>query len=142
VSRRLLALLAPVLLVAAVVAGCGDSSQMDIGPYLGTWHRVEAGAPDPDFTLTISRHGDAAVVIFASHTNGMSERVPATGEDGYLACALPTDETGLPAQDGASAASDLQLSLDEDGRLVVDLVLGDGTLEPVWIFDRAAAGEP
>jgi hypothetical protein len=138
VSRRLLALLASALLVAAAVAGCGGSSQTDIGPYLGTWQRVEAGAPDPDFTLTIARHDDSPVVSFANHTSGMSKRVPATAADGYLACTLPTDETGLPAQDGVPAESDLRLSLDENGQLVVDLVLGDGTLEPVWIYDRAA----
>jgi hypothetical protein len=142
VSRRLLALLAPVLLVAAAVAGCGGSSQTDIGPYQGTWQRVEAGAPDPGFTLTIARHDESAVVTFANRTNGMSESVPATAEDGYLACTLPSGETGLPAQAGAPVESDLQLSLDENGQLVVDLVLGDGTLEPVWIYDRGAASSP
>ncbi len=35
--------------------------------------------------------------------------------------------------------SDLQLSVDENGQLVVDLVLADGTTEPVWIYDRAPA---
>ena len=38
--------------------------------------------------------------------------------------------------------SELQLSLDENGQLVVDLVLADGTLEPVWIYERMAAPSP
>ena len=141
-NRRLLPALAFVLLAAAGLAGCGGSSQTDIGPYLGTWQRVEAGAPDPDFTLTIARHDDAAVVTFANHTNGMSERVPAAAEDGYLACTLPTGDTPLPAQDGVPEESHLRLSLDENGQLVVDLVLGDGTLEPVWIYDRGTGPSP
>jgi hypothetical protein len=36
----------------------------------------------------------------------------------------------------------LRLSVDENGRLVVDLVLGDGTLEPIWIYERAAGAAP
>jgi hypothetical protein len=49
-----------------------------------------------------------------------------------------------PAAPGVPAESDLRLSPDESGRLAVDLVLADGTLEPVWVCERApgAAAEP
>ena len=67
----------------------------------------------------------------------------ATAEDGYLACSLPTGDDPAPAPvAGVPAESDLQLSLDENGQLVVDLVLADGTLEPVWIYERGAAPSP
>jgi hypothetical protein len=32
--------------------------------------------------------------------------------------------------------------MDENGQLVVDLVLADGTTEPVWIYEQAPAGSP
>jgi len=141
VSRRLLALLAACLLVAAA-AGCGGSPAEDVAPYLGAWQRLEGGAPDPLSTLTIARRDDAVSATFADQTRGASVTVPATAEDGYLACTLPAGDTGLPVLDGSPAQSDLQLSLDENGQLVVDLVLEDGTLEPVLIYDRAAAPSP
>ena len=141
--RRLLALLAFLVLAAAVAAGCGGSPATDVAPYLGVWQRVEAGAPNPDFTLTIARRDDAAGVTFANVSNGMSETVAATAEDGYLACTLPTGDDPAPSPvPGVPAESDLQLSLDDNGQLVVDLVLADGTLEPVWIYERAAASSP
>jgi hypothetical protein len=141
--RRLLALLASVVLAAAVAAGCGGSPAADVAPYLGVWQRVEAGAPNPDFTLTIARRDDAAGVTFASVSSGRSETVAATAEDGYLACSLPTGDDPAPSlAPGVPAASDLQLSLDDNGQLVVDLVLADGTLEPVWIYERAAVPSP
>ena len=162
-NRRLLALLVLVLLAAAAAAaGCGGSSRTDLAPYLGAWQRVEGGVPNPGFTLTIVRQDDAAGATFANPSNGLSETVAAAEEDGYLACTLPTGDTGLQRADGGAspgalaAASpgesppvpgppgevDLQLSLDENGQLVVDLVLADGTLEPVWIYDRAEAPSP
>ncbi len=141
--RRLLALLAFVVLAAAVTAGCGGSPSTDVAPYLGVWQRVEAGAPNPDFTLTIARQDDAAGVTFANVSSGMSETVAATAEDGYLACSLPTGDDPAPSPvAGVPAESDLQLSLDDNGQLVVDVVLADGTLEPVWIYERAAAPSP
>ena len=73
-------------------AGCGGSPSADVGPYLGVWQRVEAGAPNPDFTLTIARRDDAVGATFANLTNGQSQTVAATVEDGYLACTLPTGD--------------------------------------------------
>jgi hypothetical protein len=134
--------LALVLLAAAVVA-CGVSSSPDVGPYLGIWQRVDGGVPDPDFTLNVSRQGDGAAVTFANLSNGRSQTVVATAEDGYLACTLPAgdDPQVQPAAPGSASVptqSDLQLSVDENGQLVVDLVLADGTTEPLWVYDRAA----
>jgi len=134
---------------AALSAGCGGSSSADLGIYLGAWQRVDGGVPDPDFTLTVAEQGDGASVTFANQTNGQSQTVTVTSQDGYLACTLPTGE-GLPTPSTGSgspapgaqqipSASDLQLSVDENGQLVADLVLADGTLEPIWIYDRATA---
>jgi hypothetical protein len=141
VNRRRLLLLAFVVL-AATAAGCGSPSPADLGSYLGTWQRVEGGAPNPEFTLTIALQDDEASATFANLTNGANETVAATAEDGYLACTLPTADTWTPAAEGLPAEADLQLSLDENGQLVVDLVLADGTLEPIWIYDRGAASSP
>jgi hypothetical protein len=135
--------------IAAGFAACGSSSS-DVGPYLGVWQRVEAGAPDPDFTLTVARQGDGAAVTFANLTNGQSRTAAATVEDGYLACSssarddpmLQPTGPGSPSPGVISsppAVSDFQLSVDENGQLVVDLVLADGTTEPVWLYDRAPA---
>jgi hypothetical protein len=141
--RRLLALLASVVLAAAVAAGCGGSPAADVAPYLGVWQRLEAGAPNPDFTLTIARRDDAAGVTFANLSNGISEPVTATVGDGFLACTLPTGDDPAPSPaPGVPAGSQVQLSLDDNGQLVVDLVLADDTLEPVWIYERAAAPSP
>jgi hypothetical protein len=144
---RFLLVLALLLPAAAGAAACGGSSSSDIRPYLGVWQRVEGGAPNPDVTLTVARQDDGGTVTFAGLANGQDRTVVATAEDGYLACSLPTGDDpqlsgagqGSPSP-GASlppAESDLQLSPDENGRLVVDLVLPDGTLEPIWIYDRA-----
>ncbi len=145
---RFVLVLALVVIAAAAVAACGGSPSSDIGPYLGLWQRVEGGAPNPDFTLTVVRQGDQGAVTFASLSNGQDQTVVATVEDGYLACSLPTIDDPQ-VQSGAASPppveSDLQLSVDENGQLVVDLVLADGTLEPIWIYDRApasAAAEP
>ena len=144
-NGRLVLALALLVIAAAGVAACGGSSSSDIGPYLGVWQRVEAGAPNPDFTLTVARQGDGAAVTFANLSNRQSRTVAATAEDGYLACTLPNgDDPQTPAagpspSSGVPSVSDLQLSLDENGQLVVDLVLADGTTEPVWIYDRAPA---
>lgn len=137
-----LALLALVL----VVMGCGGSTTGDVAPYLGTWLRVEAGEPNPAFTLVVTGTEDGADVTLSNQSNGMSETVAATLEDGSLACLLPFEDDPLgaamsPAPAGAAGApagSDLRVSLDENGQLVVDLVLADGTLEPIWIFERAS----
>ena len=75
----------------------------------------------------------------------MSRTVAGTARDGYLACALPNgDGEATPSSaPGVPTESDLQLSLDENGQLVVDLVLADGTLEPIWIYERAVVvGSP
>ena len=112
------------------------------------WQRIEAGAPNPGFTLTVVRQGDQGAVTFAGLSNGQDQTVLATVEAGYLACSLPAiDGPQVPSAVGSPppVESDLQLSVDENGQLVVDLVLGDGTLEPIWIYDRApasAATEP
>jgi hypothetical protein len=135
-GARLLALLALFVVIAAA-AGCGGASS-DIGPYLGAWQRVDGGAPSSDFTLTVTTQGDGAALDFANHSNGQSQTVAATVEDGYLACTLPNGADPVPSPaPGVPAESDLQLSLDGNGQLVVDLVLADGTTEPVWIYERA-----
>jgi hypothetical protein len=75
----------------------------------------------------------------------MSQTVAGKPGDGYLACTLANGDaaaagTASPAgASGVPAESDLRLSVDAGGRLVVDLVLSGGTLEPVWIYDRAPA---
>jgi hypothetical protein len=142
VNRRLLPLLAFVVLAATAAAGCDGSSPADLGAYLGTWQRVEGGAPNQEFTLTIARRDDTTSATFANLAKGASETVAATAVDGYLACTLTTGDTWTPAAEGAPAEADLQLSLDENGQLVVDLVLADGTLEPIWVYDRGAASSP
>ena len=86
------------------------------------------------------RQGDEGAVTFANLSSGQHQTVAATVEDGYLACTLPTgDDLAASPAPGVPAESDLQLSVDENGQIVVDLVLGDGTLEPIWIYDRALA---
>jgi hypothetical protein len=140
---RALVALALLALAAASVVACGGSASADIAPYLGVWQRVDGGVPDPDFTLTVARQGDQAAATFANLANGQAKTVAATVEDGYLACTLPTGEDPAASPvPGVPTESDLQLSLDENGQLVVDLVLADGTLEPVWIYDRAPASAP
>jgi hypothetical protein len=137
-----LLLLALVAVTAAAVA-CGGSPSTDVGLYLGVWHRVDGGAPDPDFTLTVAGGDDGAAVTFVNLANGKRQTVVATLEDGFLACSLPTGDDPAPSPvPGVPTESDLQLSLAENGQLVVDLVLADGTLEPIWIYDRAAASAP
>jgi hypothetical protein len=141
--RALVALALLALAAAASVVACGGSSSADIGPYLGVWQRVDGGVPNPDFTLTVARQGDQGAVTFANLANGQAQTVAATVEDGYLACTLPTGDDPAPSPAaGVPTESDLQLSLDENGQLVVDLVLADGTLEPVWIYDRPPASAP
>jgi hypothetical protein len=142
-GRRLLVAIALLVIAAAGAAACGGSSSSDLGPYLGAWQRVEAGAPNPDVTLTVTRRDAAATVTFANLSSGAGETVAASAEDGYLVCTLLSAAAGpQPSPGQAPPQMDLQLSLDDNGQLVVDLVLADGTLEPVWIYERAAAPSP
>jgi len=131
-------------LAAMGAAGCGGSMPADLGAYVGVWQRVEAGTPDPDFTLTIVARGEEVQLTFANHSAGMSRMVAGTAEDGPLACTLPAGDGHVAASPGPDvpAESDLQLSLDENGQLVVDLVLPDGTLEPIWVYERADGVSP
>jgi hypothetical protein len=139
---RLLVLLALAVIVAAAI-GCGGSGSADVGPYLGAWQRVDGGAPDPDFTLAVTTQGGGAALTFANQSSGQSQTLAATVEDGYLACTLPNGDDPAPTLALAvPAESDLQLSVDGNGQLVVDLVLADGTTEPIWIYERAAAVAP
>ena len=140
-SRRapLLALLVLLLLVAVGAASCGGSSSADAGPLLGVWQRVEAGTPNPDFTLTITARGDDVELTLANRVNGMSQAVTGKVKDGAAFCTLPNAEgdslaTPLP---GVPTESDLKLTLDEGGLLVVDLVLPSGVLEPIWLYWHA-----
>jgi hypothetical protein len=139
---RLLALLALFVITATAVAataGCGGSGSADIAQYLGVWQRVGGGAPDPDFTLTVAAQGDGAAVTFANAANGQSQTVAAAVQDAYLSCTLPNGDDPAPTPAaGVPAESDLQLSVDVNGQLVVDLVLADGTTEPIWVYERAA----
>ena len=145
-ARRICAgflLLLALVAVTAAFAACGGSSSTDVGPYLGVWQRVDGGAPSPDFTLTVTSRDDGVALTFANLSNGQEQTVVATVEDGFLACSLPTGDDPAPSPaPGVPTESDLQLSLDENGQLVVDLVLADGTLEPIWIYDRAPASAP
>ena len=138
------------IIAAALAAGCGGSSSADHGIYLGVWQRVDGGEPNPDFTLTVAEQGNGASVTLANHANGLSQMVTATAQDGHLACTLTTrDEPSLqPSGPGSPspgivsqppAVSNFLLSVDENGQLIVDLVLADGTTEPVWVYDRATA---
>ena len=145
-SRRRLALtaLALLLVAAAGVAGCGGSGSADVGAFLGLWQRVEAGAPNPAFTLAITARGDGAELRFANRANGMSQTVAGTIEHGYVACTLSNADGDSSASPPASvpAESDLHLSLDESGRLIVELVLPGGTLEPIWTYQRVDEAIP
>jgi hypothetical protein len=125
--RRLALALFAVVFAAAGAAACGGSSSVDVAPYLGVWQRVVGGVPDPAVTLTVARQDDGCTVTLADLVSGRSETVSATVGDGYLACTLPAPD------------HDVQLSLDDNGQLVVDRVLADGTLEPVWLYDRPAS---
>jgi hypothetical protein len=127
------------------VAGCGDSFAADVAPYLGTWSRVEGGEPDPVSTLVVTRTDKGAEIVFSGPDGDTSETVAATVVDDSLACVLPSGSDLLgeaslaPAgASGATAVSDVRLSLGEDGQLVVDLVLADGTLEPILIYERVS----
>jgi hypothetical protein len=141
-----LALLAAVVAAAFAAAGCGGStSTADLAPFVGRWERVEAGAPNADFTLEIERNGDTVRLTFTNHTNSMSQTVTGTAQAGGIACTLPNATGGAPPGSpapGVPARSDLVLSLDDDGQLIVDLVLSDGTLEPIWIYQRADGASP
>jgi hypothetical protein len=148
------ALLAAVVAAAFTAVGCGSSARTaDLAPYLGRWERVEAGAPNPDFTLDVERAGDGVRLTFANQTNGISQTVAGTGEDGHVACTLATTDDSflLPAGPGTPSPGvatapptsvNLQLSVDESGQMIVDLVLSDGTLEPVWIYQLADGVSP
>lgn len=151
--RAFVAAALPLLLLAAAfaAAGCGGSTTADaLTSFLGDWERIEGGAPNPDFTLAIVARGDGASVTFANLIDGMRQTVAGTVQDGFIACAVSTADSGAGASPGASATpypepeakSVVQLSLDDDGRLVVDLVLADGTLEPIWVYERAGAVGP
>ena len=149
-----LTLMAAVAAAAFAAAACGGSTRTAaLASFVGRWERVAAGAPNPDFTLDIELAGDGVRLIFASQTNGMNQAVAGTSEDGYVACTLATtdDPFLLPAGPGQQSpgvatapptSANLQLSLDEDGQLVVDLVLADGTLQPIWIYERADGVSP
>lgn len=131
--------LAIIAAALASVAACGAASSPDVGFYAGSWLRVDGGEPNPRITLTVERDSDGATVTFrASDGDGPNASAAVTMRDGYLACDLPARSDVL---DGATG---LQLSLDQDGQLVVDKVLTDGTTEPVWIYERppAAASPP
>ncbi|MCX6364227.1 MAG: hypothetical protein NTW58_08700 [Actinobacteria bacterium] len=136
---RALAILVLLLVAAAGTTGCRGSSSAAVGPFLGTWQRVEAGAPNPEFTLTIAAQGDGVELTFANLGNGMSESVAGTVADGSIACTLPNADGDSSASPLANVPteSDLRLSPGEDGRLVVDLVLPGGALEPIWTYQRA-----
>ena len=131
-ALALTALLALALLAAA--EACGGSSSADLGPYLGEWQRVDGGEPDPSQTLVIQPENDAISAEFEGPDGSFGAPVD-VGPD-YLACRLPEDERLAALFDGATG---LQLSLDQDGQLVVDKVLDDGTTEPVWIYARPAS---
>jgi len=144
-----IAIVALVLFAAAGAAGCGGS-RADLGAYVGAWQRVEVGVPNPDFTVTVAVQGDGTAITFADRANSVTTTVAGTAEDGSLACVLPSGDhslgeavpPGSPSPGVAPGPSDLRLSIDEDGQLVVDVVLSDGTLEPVLIYDRTPAPSP
>jgi hypothetical protein len=148
------ALLTAVGAAAFAAAGCGGStSTADLAPFVGRWDRVEAGTPNPAFTLDIRRAGDGVRLAFTNQTNGTSQTVAGTSEDGYVACTLATTDDSflLPAGPGQQSPGvitapptsvNLQLSVDEGGQLIVDLLLSDGTLQPIWIYERTDGVSP
>jgi hypothetical protein len=148
------ALLAAVVAAAFTAVGCGSSARTaDLAPYLGRWERVEAGAPDSGFTLDVERAGAGVRLTFTDRTNSISQTVAGTGEDDHVACTLATTGDSLLLPAGAEAPSpgmatappasvSLQLSIDEGGQLIVDLVLADGTLQPIWIYQSADGVNP
>jgi hypothetical protein len=140
-----LSLLAAGGAAAVAAAGCGGSTATaDLAPFTGRWERLDGGAPNPDFTLDIVRDGDGARLTFTNRANGMSRTVTGTASDGGIACTLPNAYGEPPASPapGVPAESDLTLSLDESGQLVIDLVLADGTLEPIWMYQSAGGVSP
>ncbi len=126
-----LALLALVPLAVGATA-CGSAESDQIGAYVGSWQRVVGGAADPRQALVVGRQDGAARVTFHDLQNGSAAGGLATLEDGYLALDLPVGS-------GLLDAPEVQLSLDGSGQLVVDRVLGDGTTEPVRVYERAPA---
>ena len=143
--RAAAALLAAAFAVgaAAVIIACGEPGTSDIAPLLGSWYRVEGGEPNPEFSLVVAEQDDGVAVTFTNRTNGKSETVNGVAEDGEVVCTMSTGDTGAGPTPGASPAPGvparvrIRLSIDEVSRqLVVDLVLSDGTLEPIWIYDR------
>ncbi len=122
----------------------GGSAVSGLGAYVGTWHRVEAGTPNPDFTLSIALQVDGASLTFVNLTSGMDRTVLGTVEDGYIACVLANvdGESNASPPPGVPRKSDLRVSQGGNGQLVVDLELPDGTLEPVWVHERADGVTP
>lgn len=136
--------------MALAATGCGGASGAGAGLFAGSWQRVKAGAPDPDATLRIAVDGDRVSLAFADLVAGTSQTTAGTVEDGCIICTILTRDTVADVAPGSDAAAqleggtdaDVQLSLDENGRLVVDLVLEDGTLEPIWVYQRAGEASP
>jgi hypothetical protein len=123
--------LLPIVVIA--VAACGPAAESnETAAYFGSWQRVEGGAADPRQTLVVERQGDAVRATFSDLTTGSTSGGVAALEDGYLVL-------DLPAGSGLLDAPGLQFSLDANGQLVVDRVLGDGTTEPVWVYERVSS---
>jgi len=158
------AALGAVLLAAgstAFAAGCGETTTADLATLRGTWYRVEAGAPNPVFSLVVAAEERGAAVTFVDRSEGTSQTVAGSVDAGIISCALSTTDPALtaPEIDETSPTSppatplptgpetpvlvDLELSIDESsGQLIVDRVLADGTLEPVWLYERADGVTP
>lgn len=130
-SCLLLALVA----LAAAASSCGAGSDARLAAYLGAWERVVAGEPDPGHALVVERSDDGATLTFVDPSGRQSQGF-ASFADGVLTMEMPLQNGIL---DGASG---LRVSLDAGGQLVVDRVLGDGTSEPVWVYDRAPSVAP
>ncbi|HTX70444.1 MAG TPA: hypothetical protein VMH50_15055 [Thermoleophilia bacterium] len=127
------ALAAVFVLAAIALSACGGvTSSNQIAGYLGVWQRVVGGEPDSRLTLVVERQGDAARATFSDLQTGSAAGGVTTPGDDYLSLELPAGNSLLDA-------TGLQLSLDDNGELVVDKVLSDGTTEPVWIYARAAS---
>jgi hypothetical protein len=142
------AALLAILLLA--VAGCGGSP--GLGGLAGTWKLVKAGQPDPYMTLTVAPGRTGAEVTFTSEAaGGVSTAFDGVVQDGAIIIAVPADDvptlaspttrTGPPSPQPSAPmrSSRMQLSLGENGQLVVDRVLPDGTLEPMLVYERASA---
>jgi hypothetical protein len=127
-----------------LAAGCGGAHiGQTTSQFAGEWTRVDDGRSNPDFTLSFRDSGGTLFVTFANAGNGEKATVSAMPVDGALTCEVPNDAGESPAPaatPGVPRTSKLEMRLDGgDSRLLVDLILDDGTRQPIWTYVRTAS---